>query len=456
MKNRILFSLVLLLSFTLVSDSFAQSFYTGAIGVTQSNGGRTRIFSDNLTTRLFDRASVLVGVSSSAVFDYNQDQNGLVNAATVTNPLLSNFEVTSTINNSYSNLPPNVEVAINLYGWTNGSYILGKLRVKNNETTPINAVIGLEVIPQIDGAYGAEVVQHHLASNTTLINKTKWAGIRFFSTPQTALKSIQWVSGYGTDQLYYSWLTQNSFDAPLTAGVDGSVAILGSNAVNIAVGATVEFYFGVSMGTDQASCLANMDLCFSRYTSILPVELTSFNAKAIGNSVKLDWVTATEINNRGFEIERKFDDNWVVVGYVEGKGTTTIRQSYTFTDFVESQSTEKIVYRLKQLDYDGMYSYSNEVEVEFSPVPTHLELEQNFPNPFNPATSIRYSLPAEGFVTLKVYDAIGNEISTLVSENQNEGLHSINFNASEIPSGIYFYSISFNNQVKTNKMILIK
>lgn len=117
-----------------------------------------------------------------------------------------------------------------------------------------------------------------------------------------------------------------------------------------------------------------MDLCFSRYTSILPVELTSFNAKAIGNSVKLDWVTATEINNRGFEIERKFADNWVVVGYVEGKGTTTIRQSYTFTDFVESQSTEKIVYRLKQLDYDGTYSYSNEVEVEFSPVPTHLEL----------------------------------------------------------------------------------
>jgi hypothetical protein len=456
MKKLISFLFVFSLSFVLATDSFAQSFYTGAIGVTQSNGGRTRIFSNNLTTRAIDRLSLLVGVNPTTVFDYNQDQNGLVNAATVAAPTLSDFEVTSTINNSYSNLPPNLEVAINLYGWTNGAYILGKMTVKNNEANAINAVVGLEFIPQIDGVYGGETVKYDVASKTTLMNKTGWAGVKFFSASQTALKSMNWVSGYGNDSLYYSWLTQGSFDAPLTAGVDGAVAILGQNAINVPAGQSTIFYFGVSLGTDQASCISNMDLCQQKFFVILPVELTSFIGTPQGNSVILDWTTATELNNRGFEIERQIDGAWVTVGFVEGKGTTSDVQSYRFTDKLDLVKAQTISYRLRQIDFDGTYSYSNEIEVEYSPVPNNLVLEQNYPNPFNPTTKINYQLPANGFVNLKIFDALGNEVITLLNQVQNEGVHSIDFNADNLTSGIYFYTLRFNDVTKSNKMILIK
>ena len=124
MKKRFTVLALVLLTFVFVTDFFAQSFYTGGIGITQSNGGRQRIFSDNLTTRQLERISVLVGVNTSAVFDYNEDQDVEIAAATVVSPLLSDFEVTSTINNSYSGLPPNVLASYNIYGWTNGAYLL--------------------------------------------------------------------------------------------------------------------------------------------------------------------------------------------------------------------------------------------------------------------------------------------------------------------------------------------
>lgn len=454
-KLTYVFSIIILAS-VILTDSYAQSFYTGAIGVTQSNGGRTRIFSDNLTTRQVDRASILVGVSSSAVFDYTQDQNGVVNAATVSNPQLSDFEVTSVINNSYSNLPPVLEVAINLYGWTNGAYILARMRVKNNETSAINAIIGLEVIPQVDGAYGGETVQYDAASKTTLVNKNNWVGFKFFSGLQTSLKSFNWVSGYGSDPLYYQWLTQGTFDPPFTAGVDGAVAILGQNGININPGAYVEFYFGISLGANQSACIDNMNLCQQKYNLIVPVELTSFTGMAKGNSVALEWTTASELNNRGFEVERRINEHWTTVGFVEGKGTTSETQVYNFIDRLTETNIQTISYRLKQIDYDGRFEYSNEIEVNFSPVPDELVLEQNYPNPFNPVTNILYRLPESGFVSLKIFDAVGNQVAEPVKEYQSEGSYNLKFDASNLSSGIYFYTVSVNGKIKSNKMILMK
>jgi len=256
MKNFLTFFSVLLISATLSFDGFSQSFYTGAIGVTQSNGGRTRVFSDNLTTRQIDRISVLVGTSPTEVYDYDQDQGALVNAATVGSPLLSDFEVTSTIDNSYSNLPPNIEVAINHYGWTNDGYILTKMNIKNNEASAINAIIGLEIIPQVDGAYGNETVQWDAASQTVLMNKTGWVGVKFFSAVQTALKSFEWFSGFANDSSFYAWLTQGSFDAPITVGVDGAVAVLGQDPIALNPGQSTDFYFGIAIGSDQTNCSA--------------------------------------------------------------------------------------------------------------------------------------------------------------------------------------------------------
>lgn len=458
MKKFFSFLFVLMISSVFISDSFAQSFFTGGIGITQSNGGRTRVFSDNLTTRQIDRVSVLVGVSSSAVFDYSQDQGALVNAATVTSPLLSNFEVTSTINNSYANLPPNVEVAFNIYGWTNGAYLLVKMAVKNNEASAINAVIGLETIPQVDGAYGNETVQYDIPSKTTLMNKTGWVGLKFMSVAQTALKTINWVSGYGNDQFFYTALTQNSYDPAFTAGADGAVAILGSSPVTINAGQSVEFYYGISYGTSQANCLSAMAECQQKYFTIVPVELTSFTAKLNGNKVSLDWVTASELNNWGFEIQRRSNDNpdWITVGYREGVGTTSENQNYSFVDNISGVTSEKLYYRLKQVDFGGAATYYDEIEVVNAFAPDQFTLDQNFPNPFNPSTRISFGLPERSNITLKVFNLMGEEVAVLANGLYESGTYSIDFNAIGLVSGVYIYSLQTESNLLSGKMTLMK
>ena len=424
MKNFLTFFGVLLISVTISFDGFAQSFYTGAIGVTQSNGGRTRIYSDNLTTRQIERISILVGVSSAAVFDYNQDQDVVINAATVPSPLLSDFEVTSTIDNSYSNLPPVVQASYNIYGWNNGAYLLVKATVKNNEASAINAVIGLEAIPRINGTYENDTLQWDIASQTVLIHKNAYAGIRFLSSPQTSLELIPWTDPYANDSLYYTWLTQNSFDPLLIANSagDGAVAVLGQNPVNINPGDSATFYYGVSIGSSQTECIANMDLCLAKYTQVVPVELTSFIAISQNQQVTLNWITATELNNNGFEVQRSIaNSEFVTVGFVKGAGTTTAPQEYSFTD--RNLSNGSYAYRLKQIDFNGLYDYSNAIEVEVLNLDNY-SLAQNYPNPFNPTTKITFGLPHRSNVALKIFNTLGQEVAELVNESlKQEHIH---------------------------------
>jgi|GEM_PF-149723 len=184
----------------------------------------------------------------------------------------------------------------------------------------------------------------------------------------------------------------------------------------------------------------------------VPVELISFSANNVGDKIELSWTTATETNNAGFEIQRSIDNKeFVTVGYVEGKGTSTERQSYTYIDNI---SGSKFYYRLKQVDFNGSYKYSNIVEVVT--VPQKFNLFQNYPNPFNPSTKISYSLPKESFVTLKVYDVLGNEIAILVNEKKSVGNYEVNFDATKLSSGIYYYKLTAGNFSQVKKMILIK
>lgn len=457
MKNIYNF-LVLFLSTVLLLgiEISAQSFYTGAIGVTQSNGGRTRIFSDNLTSRQIDRASILVGVSSTAVFDYNEDQDALIPAATVTSPTLSDFEVTSTINNSYSNLPPNVEASLNIYGWTNDAYLLVKVNIKNNETSVIYAVIGLEVIPQVDGSYELDTLQWNSSLQTTLINQANWVGFKFFSDMQTSLKLIDWTDGYGTDQLYDTWLNQGTYDSPLISNTDGAVAILGQNPVNINPGESVDFYYGISLGSDQTTCLTNMLACENKYFVLVPVELTSFTAICNGSKVTLNWSTATELNNQGFEIQRKINESWVTIGFKGGTGTTTQVQNYSFVDDASLLKQEKISYRLKQIDFSGAFTYSSEISVDINQIPSTFSLNQNYPNPFNPSTEISFGLPQKSNVVLKIFNTLGQEVAKLVNETLEAGTHTFNFDATRLSSGIYIYSLQTDAGVISKKMTLIK
>lgn len=187
----------------------------------------------------------------------------------------------------------------------------------------------------------------------------------------------------------------------------------------------------------------------------MPVELASFTSVINGNNVNLNWTTSTETNNAGFNIERStINGSWQKITNVTGNGNSTTGHSYSFTD--KNLNIGSYNYRLKQIDFNGNYEYfnlSNEVSIG---VPDKFNLSQNYPNPFNPSTKINFNLPTDGKVSLKIFDMSGKELMTLVNEVKTAGYYSVSFNASEIPSGVYFYSLSADNFTATKKMILVK
>ncbi|HRN26363.1 MAG TPA: T9SS type A sorting domain-containing protein [Ignavibacteriaceae bacterium] len=188
----------------------------------------------------------------------------------------------------------------------------------------------------------------------------------------------------------------------------------------------------------------------------LPVELTSFSAKATAGKVNLNWTTATEINNSGFEVERSFDGStFFTVGFVRGNGTTTEPKAYSFSDELDVNGTETIYYRLKQVDYNGAFEYSDVVSVVFD-LPTDFALGQNYPNPFNPTSKIKYSVPQSGLVSIVVYDLTGQEVATIINEVKEPGNYEINFNAGGLSSGVYFYRMTADNFTQVKKMSILK
>jgi hypothetical protein len=185
----------------------------------------------------------------------------------------------------------------------------------------------------------------------------------------------------------------------------------------------------------------------------VPVELVSFSAAANDKDVILNWSTASELNNQGFEIERGINGNFKKVGFVPGLGTTSESGNYSFTDYNVANGIYS--YRLKQIDFNGAFEYSPVVKISID-VPSVYALEQNYPNPFNPSTLIRYSIPQDGMVNLAVYSLLGEKIATLVNEVQKAGRHEISFDASLLASGIYFYRIEAGSFTSVKKMLLLK
>jgi Concanavalin A-like lectin/glucanases superfamily/Secretion system C-terminal sorting domain len=188
---------------------------------------------------------------------------------------------------------------------------------------------------------------------------------------------------------------------------------------------------------------------------IIPVELTSFSAESNYGAIHLNWSTSTEINNLGFEIER-FTENsdWITIGFIEGHGTTTEPQNYYYSDDLFAINSKIVFYRLKQVDFNGQVKFSSEIEVNVSS--PNFNLEQNYPNPFNPETQISFSLPKNGEISLVVYNTLGEKVAILFEGFKEAGYHRIDFDASKLPSGVYFYTLSSNNFVNTRKMVLIK
>ena len=191
----------------------------------------------------------------------------------------------------------------------------------------------------------------------------------------------------------------------------------------------------------------------------LPVELSTFTAKILSNKVELQWQTATEVNNYGFEIQRTIQNsklniqNWNDIGFVKGCGNSNSPKNYSFID--DNPPVGTVEYRLKQIDNDGSFKYSSTVEASFMK-PDNFALAQNYPNPFNPTTTIQYTIPNAEHVTIKVYDELGREITTLVNENKEAGHYIVTFNGSSLASGIYYYRIVAGNFDEVKKLQLLK
>ena len=189
---------------------------------------------------------------------------------------------------------------------------------------------------------------------------------------------------------------------------------------------------------------------------VLPVELSSFSVSVINDLAQLNWETATEINNYGFEIQRKSEiEDWSKVGFVEGYGNSNSPKYYSFTDAsVSKKGTYS--YRLKQIDIDGQYEYSDVVNVTLNIADIRYQLNQNYPNPFNPTTTISFTLPEQTNVKLTIYNVFGEEITTIVNDVKDAGTHNIIFTAQNLASGMYYYTIETENYSATKKLILLK
>lgn len=193
--------------------------------------------------------------------------------------------------------------------------------------------------------------------------------------------------------------------------------------------------------------------------TLLPVEMSSFNSTINGRDVTLNWTTATETNNSNFEIERSIlNGQWIKTGSIPGNGTTLSVMNYSYTD--RNLNSGVYNYRLKQIDFNGNYEYFNLMNEVNIGIPAQYKLLQNYPNPFNPSTTIKYDLPFEGKVSIKIFDMSGREAATLVNEIKTAGYYSVQFNASDLSSGIYYYRITAVSDgqsfVETKKMILLK
>jgi hypothetical protein len=235
--------------------------------------------------------------------------------------------------------------------------------------------------------------------------------------------------------------------------VAGQVTLIGTSAMKgIILGQT-----GIAMGANgtlDGRALAQTNVTLITNT-VLPVELVSFTAKANQTSANLHWSTATETNNYGFEIERRQTATWEKIGFVAGAGTSTSPRNYSYTD--NNLSSGSYAYRIKQINKNGTFSYNGSAQVEIGSVAKKFELASNYPNPFNPSTTVQFTLENDGMATLTVFNLLGQKVMTLFSDNAQAGkLYLVRFDATSLPTGLYFAQLQSGSQRMIQKMALVK
>ncbi len=339
-----------------------------------------------------------------------------------------------------------------------------------------------EITPTANnGAYVRRVVvdlsnkQHIYACYSGYNNNTTTKEHILYSTDQGA--SWTDISGDLPDVPVHSLVIDPSNPQVLYIGTETGVYQTtngGTNWVNTTTG--MASYVPVDelvrqTGTNELLAFTHGRGVF-KTTTPLPVELINFASKVSNGEVNLNWQTATELNNYGFEVQRSAfssqqsvdnqklnADSWIKIGFVHGAGNSSSLKNYSFVDS-NPVGGSNFYYRIKQVDNDGSFKYSKVIEVKI--IPSVFSLYQNYPNPFNPETKIKYKVApsnlakGDALVQLKVYDMLGKEVVTLVNERKQPGEYEVEFNGANLPSGIYFYRMRAGNFTSTKKFILLK
>ncbi len=468
---RRLFSILALLILVLTTDSFAQFGNSRAILTGTGNGRTVTVAAGPCDTIENGHAGVI-----------NCTLDGVPNTPFYCLDLCTGIGVGDTTKDSASTIPAAIYIT-NTYFPARTSYP-GKMSNNDDEACAVQLAIwhfrnGLETtdVTSISGSNDAAI----LTRTNAII-----ADVNLNGGAATTVSTIEIKPGVDPDEFYIE--TKDTSGAPIAVNniqlsITGS-GILSTNTVNTGVN-------GLSPNVTVSGAVTNGDVIsasatlqvpggvtYSGVTRVLqllvlgrtttgirtaqitwgalPVELSSFSAMVNNTTVDLTWKTLEEVNNSGFEVERKTSDSqtWEKIGFVEGHGTTTTSYFYTFAD--RNLATGSYNYRLKQIDYNGNFEYHNLSSEVVIGTPVSFALSQNFPNPFNPETKINFQIPTDGFVSLKVFDNSGKEVSTLVNQSMNAGFHTANFNASTLSSGVYFYRLESQGFVKVMKMALVK
>jgi hypothetical protein len=306
--------------------------------------------------------------------------------------------------------------------------------------------------------YTAEMINSTPSSNTFPGTLDKVSSMRYYSISEgsggSAFTAGSVILNYSNDDGVYDAANLRIAQGPVAGG--GLWVDLGGTGTAITTGNITSNSF-TDLTTNTIFTLANN----AGGSNSLPVELTSFTASSNGRKIQISWTTKTEVNSNKFEIERSLYENqdWVIAGSVKASGTINTPRNYSYIE--KNTQAGKYQYRLKMIDNNGSYKYSNIIEAEIA-VPKAFAISQNYPNPFNPSTKIDYQVPVDSKVLLEVYNIAGQKVMELVNKEQSAGYYTVDFGSTKLSSGVYIYHIAAagkaagNNFTSIKKMILMK
>jgi hypothetical protein len=376
MKNILLFSTVVFCC--LIGSNipmFGQGtvdLYLDEINVYVNKWGKVGIYSLPDTIRQIYQVTPLVGTGSNSVFDYYNDTDVEDSTQLLSNPTFGDYEIYGSYNNNGSGAPPNVLERQNIYCWQNQNSIIIKYTIINRETNSIDAIFGLELVPEVEGStMGGDTCTYSTLTKILSVRKTEAVGFKPLSDNFKSLGAFVWYSDYRVDNILYQWLTYSAFDSlfitdPNDPNIDDPVLIPAYNTQTIAPGDSIIQYIAVAYGVNEEEMLVSLQEAQEKYYS-----LTS-------------------------------------------------------------------------------------VEADHNNIPNDFTLEQNYPNPFNPSTTIKFALPLGTDVKLKIYNTLGEEVADLVNEFLEAGTYTYRFDASNLTSGIYIYTLQAGGKQISNKMTLVK